>query len=67
MPDGADQDEDFAAMLAETERAAPGAPKARRRPRVGDQITGNLLRGKATIFARLLSSIELGEGANGLV
>jgi small subunit ribosomal protein S1 len=36
----ADQDEDFAAMLAESER---GAPRAKKRPRVGDQITGKVI------------------------
>jgi small subunit ribosomal protein S1 len=44
----ADQDEDFAAMLAETER---GAPKAKKRPRVGDQITGKVISvSKDTVF-----------------
>ena len=44
----ADQDDDFAAMLAETER---GAPKAKKRPRVGDQITGKVISvSKDTVF-----------------
>jgi small subunit ribosomal protein S1 len=44
----ADQDEDFAAMLAETER---GSPKAKKRPKVGDQITGKVISiGKDAVF-----------------
>src|SRR4051812_48043560 len=44
----ADQEEDFAAMLAESER---GAPHAKRRPRVGDQITGKVISiGKDAVF-----------------
>src|SRR5215468_2146393 len=44
----ADQDEDFAAMLAESER---GAPRGKRRPRVGDQITGKVISiGKDAVF-----------------
>ena len=44
----ADQDEDFAAMLAESER---GAPRAKKRPRVGDQITGKVISiGKDAVF-----------------
>jgi small subunit ribosomal protein S1 len=43
----ADQDEDFAAMLAESERGAPRA----KRPRVGDQITGKVISiGKDAVF-----------------
>src|SRR3954462_10556987 len=44
----ADQEEDFAGMLAESER---GAPHAKRRPRVGDQITGTVISsGKDAVF-----------------
>jgi small subunit ribosomal protein S1 len=44
----ADQDEDFAAMLAESER---DAPRAKKRPRVGDQITGKVISiGKDAVF-----------------
>jgi small subunit ribosomal protein S1 len=44
----AEQDEDFAAMLAESER---GAPRAKKRPRVGDQITGKVISiGKDAVF-----------------
>jgi small subunit ribosomal protein S1 len=44
----ADQEEDFAAMLAESER---GAPRAKKRPRVGDQITGKVISiGKDAVF-----------------
>lgn len=44
----ADQDEDFAAMLAESER---DVPKAKKRPRVGDQVTGKVISvGKDTVF-----------------
>jgi len=44
----ADQDEDFAAMLAESER---GAPRAKKRPRVGDQVTGKVISvGKDAVF-----------------
>ena len=44
----ADQDEDFAAMLAESER---GAPRAKKRPRIGDQITGKVISiGKDAVF-----------------
>src|ERR1700709_2769780 len=44
----ADQEEDFAAMLAESER---DVPKAKKRPRVGDQITGKVISvGKDTVF-----------------
>jgi small subunit ribosomal protein S1 len=44
----ADQDDDFAAMLAETER---DAPKAKKRPRVGDQVTGKVISvGKDAVF-----------------
>src|SRR4051812_45091679 len=44
----ADQDEDFATMLAESER---GAPRAKKRPRVGDQITGKVISiGKDAVF-----------------
>jgi small subunit ribosomal protein S1 len=44
----ADQEEDFAAMLAESER---GAPRAKKRPRIGDQITGKVISiGKDALF-----------------
>ena len=44
----ADQDEDFAAMLAESER---DAPRAKKRPRVGDQVTGKIISiGKEAVF-----------------
>jgi len=43
----ADQDEDFAAMLAESERGAPRT----KRPRVGDQVTGKVISiGKEAVF-----------------
>src|SRR5215475_13988385 len=44
----ADQEEDFAAMLAESEREAP---RAKKRPRVGDQVTGKVISiGKEAVF-----------------
>ncbi|HEX3761160.1 MAG TPA: S1 RNA-binding domain-containing protein [Kofleriaceae bacterium] len=44
----ADQEDDFAAMLAESER---GAPRAKKRPRVGDQVTGKVISiGKDAVF-----------------
>jgi len=44
----ADQDDDFAVMFAETERASP---RAKRRPKVGDQITGKVISiGKDSVF-----------------
>jgi len=44
----ADQDEDFAAMFAESEHAGP---RAKKRPRVGDQITGKVISvGKDAVF-----------------
>src|SRR5215510_9946776 len=43
----ADQDEDFAAMLAESERGAPRT----KRPRTGDQVTGKVISiGKEAVF-----------------
>jgi len=55
----ADQDEDFAAMLAESER---DTPKAKKRPRVGDQITGKVISiGKDTVF------VDLGGKAEGVL
>jgi small subunit ribosomal protein S1 len=55
----ADQDEDFAAMLAESER---DAPKARKRPRVGDQITGKVISiGKDSVF------VDVGGKAEGVL
>src|SRR3954468_20877274 len=54
-----DQNEDFAAMLAETER---GAPKAKKRPRVGDQITGKVISvGKDSVF------VDVGGKAEGVL
>ena len=44
----ADQEEDFAAMLAESER---GAPLTKKRPRVGDQVIGKVISiGKEAVF-----------------
>src|SRR3954465_645612 len=55
----ADQDEDFAAMLAESER---GAPKAKKRPRVGDQVTGKVISvGKDSVF------VDVGGKAEGVL
>jgi small subunit ribosomal protein S1 len=55
----ADQDEDFAAMLAESER---GAPRARKRPRVGDQIAGKVISiGKDAVF------VDVGGKAEGQI
>jgi small subunit ribosomal protein S1 len=55
----ADQDEDFATMLAESER---GAPRARKRPRVGDQIAGKVISiGKDAVF------IDVGGKAEGVL
>lgn len=55
----ADQDEDFAALLAESER---GAPKAKKRPRVGDQITGKVISlGKDSVF------VDVGGKAEGVL
>lgn len=55
----ADQDEDFAAMLAESER---DTPKAKKRPRVGDQITGKVISvGKDAVF------VDVGGKAEGLL
>jgi small subunit ribosomal protein S1 len=55
----AEQDEDFAALLAESER---GAPKARKRPRVGDQITGKVISlGKDSVF------VDVGGKAEGVL
>src|SRR5512144_3398915 len=55
----ADQDEDFAAMLAQSERETP---KAKKRPRVGDQITGKVISvGKDTVF------VDLGGKAEGVL
>ncbi|HEU4729755.1 MAG TPA: S1 RNA-binding domain-containing protein [Kofleriaceae bacterium] len=54
-----DQDEDFAALLAESER---DAPKARTRPRVGDQITGKVISiGKDAVF------LDIGGKAEGVL
>jgi small subunit ribosomal protein S1 len=59
MAEQAGQDEDFAAMLAESER---GAPKARKRPRVGDQITGKVISlGKDAVF------VDVGGKAEGVL
>jgi small subunit ribosomal protein S1 len=55
----ADQDEDFAAMLAESER---DAPKAKKRPRVGDQVTGKVISvGKDAVF------VDVGGKAEGVL
>ena len=55
----ADQDEDFAAMLAESER---GRPKANKRPRVGDQVTGKVISiGKDAVF------VDVGGKAEGML
>jgi small subunit ribosomal protein S1 len=55
----ADQDEDFAAMLAESER---DVPKAKKRPRVGDQITGKVISiGKDAVF------VDVGGKAEGML
>jgi len=55
----ADQDEDFAAMLAESER---DVPKAKKRPRVGDQITGKVISiGKDAVF------VDVGGKAEGVL
>lgn len=55
----ADQDDDFAAMLAESER---GAPRAKKRPRVGDQITGKVISiGKDAVF------VDVGGKAEGQI
>ncbi len=44
----ADQDDDFAAMFAASER---DAPKAKKRPKVGDQVTGKVISiSKDTVF-----------------
>jgi small subunit ribosomal protein S1 len=57
-PDGKHtQDEDFAALFAESER---GAPKAKKRPKIGDQVTGKVISiGKDTVF------IDVGGKAEG--
>ena len=55
----ADQDEDFAAMLAESER---DTPKAKKRPRAGDQITGKVISvGKDAVF------VDVGGKAEGVI
>jgi small subunit ribosomal protein S1 len=55
----AEQDDDFAAMLAESER---DAPKAKKRPRVGDQITGKVISiGKDAVF------VDVGGKAEGVL
>jgi small subunit ribosomal protein S1 len=56
-PDGKNnQDDDFAAMFAESER---GAPKARKRPRVGDQVTGKVISiSKDTVFVDIGGKAE---------
>src|SRR5262249_20924319 len=54
-----DDEEDFAAMLAEQER---GAPRAKKRPRVGDQIEGKIITiGKDTVF------VDVGGKAEGVL
>ena len=55
----ADQDDDFAAMLAESER---DAPRSKKRPRVGDQITGKVISiGKDAVF------VDVGGKAEGVL
>jgi small subunit ribosomal protein S1 len=52
----ADQDDDFAKMFAESER---DAPRSKKRPRVGDQITGKVISiGKDTLFVDLGGKAE---------
>jgi small subunit ribosomal protein S1 len=52
----ADQDDDFAKMFAESERAAP---KAGKRPRVGDVVGGKVISiGKDTVFVDLGGKAE---------
>jgi small subunit ribosomal protein S1 len=55
----ADKDDDFAAMFAESERALP---KAKKRPRAGDQITGKVISiGKDAVF------VDIGGKAEGVI
>jgi small subunit ribosomal protein S1 len=55
----AEQEDDFAAMFAESEREAP---RAKRRPRVGDQITGRVISiGKDAVF------VDVGGKAEGVL
>jgi small subunit ribosomal protein S1 len=55
----ADQDDDFAAMFAQSER---DTPKAKKRPRVGDQITGKVISvGKDAVF------VDIGGKAEGVI
>src|SRR6201995_4887593 len=55
----ADQDEDFAALFAESER---GKPKAAKRPKVGDQVTGKIISvGKDAVF------VDVGGKAEGVL
>src|SRR5262245_43342265 len=52
----ADQDDDFAKMFAESERAAP---KGGKRPRVGDVVSGKVISiGKDTVFVDLGGKAE---------
>ena len=54
-----DQDEDFAAMFAESER---DTPKAKKRPRVGEQVTGKVISiGKEAVF------VDIGGKAEGVL
>jgi small subunit ribosomal protein S1 len=55
----ADQDDDFAAMFAQSER---DAPKAKKRPRAGDQITGKVISiSKDAVF------VDVGGKAEGVI
>src|SRR4051812_6260535 len=55
----ADQDEDFAAMLAQSER---DTPQAKKRRRVGDQVAGKVISvGKDAVF------IDIGGKAEGVI
>jgi small subunit ribosomal protein S1 len=52
----AEQDDDFAKMFAESER---DAPRSKKRPRVGDQVTGKVISiGKDTVFVDLGGKAE---------
>lgn len=52
----AEKDDDFAAMFAQSEREAP---RGKKRPRVGDQITGKVISiGKEAIFLDIGSKAE---------
>jgi len=56
MPDDPDDNGDFAAMFAESER---GKPKGGKRPRVGDMVKGTIINiGKEAVFVDLGSKAE---------